>query len=266
MEIFTFPQKDKLLERITLLRKDLPDWLMVKVKIKDAKRRVLSSDVIAEIMNELYRQHEGFVLICNEAEVLLVIRWGKENSPEALTMTVSKELPPESCDAIITPLTREGLQRMVLIITIPEGKTGVYHQNRMVRQENNFMIADDDMYIRALVKAGLKGAGGCVEIGNGSEVIEAYKKYNPDMLLLDIHLPGLTGQLILSRLISIDPAAYVIMLSADSSTENVQWAVEHGAKGFLPKPFSKTKLLEYAGRCPTVARLDEKVQPRATWQ
>jgi len=260
MEILALSQKEKLLERIALLRHNLPDWLMVEVRIKESERRVLFSDVIAEIINGLCRGYEGLVMVCSEVEVLLLIHWGKENSPQKLAMMVRKELPPESCDAVVSPVTSEGLQRMILVITPPESKNGVYHQKRINRQENSFMIADDDMYIRAIVKAGLKGAGGCVEVGNGSEVIDAYKKYNPDMLLLDIHLPGLSGQQILSRLISIDPAAYIIMLSGDSTMENVKWALGHGAKGFLPKPFNKTKLLEYVGRCPTVARPDEKVQ------
>jgi two-component system chemotaxis response regulator CheY len=251
MEIFDASGKSKILERIMQLRDRLADWLIVEVRLKDAPRQRLSSVAIAELMHGICRDYDGLIMACNETEVLMLIEWGRQNSPERLVMKVRNELPNETCEAVVAPLTSEGLKRITLIIAPPAAKDYALYGVRLARRENVILIADDDPYMRALIKAGLKNAGGVVEVGNGDDVIDAYKMYNPDIILLDIHLPGLQGHEILSRLRALDPAAYVIMISADSSAENVTWTHQHGAKGFLAKPFNKTKLLDYVVNCPS---------------
>jgi two-component system, chemotaxis family, chemotaxis protein CheY len=81
----------------------------------------------------------------------------------------------------------------------------------------------------------------------------AYKQYAPDILLLDIHMPGKDGLEVLHDIQDIDPQAYIIMLSADSSAENVGYTLQEGAKGFMTKPFTREKLLELTHKCPTIS-------------
>jgi two-component system chemotaxis response regulator CheY len=252
MEILTSLQKAKLLERMTQLRFERSEWLIVEVKIKNNAKTNSSSGDIATIISGLFTDREGYVMPCNPTEVLALIKWGKDNDPQKVALYVRGELKDEACEAHVAPVTTEGIKKISLIIATPTAEDGVYYPQRVVREKNVFMIADDDMYMRSLVRAGLKDIGDIVEVGTGYEVCDAYKQHNPDMLLLDIHLPGMDGQKILEQVGKLDPKAYIIMLSADSSPENVKWTRQHGAKGFLTKPFNKAKLIEYVSGCNTV--------------
>lgn len=118
------------------------------------------------------------------------------------------------------------------------------------------MIADDNMFIRFLVKKWLGTEATIVETGSGMEVIEAYLKHRPDILFLDIHLPGRSGKEILSELMNDEPDAFVVMLSADSNKENVIHSVRVGAKAFITKPFTRETLLKYYNMCPTITRAE----------
>jgi two-component system chemotaxis response regulator CheY len=111
------------------------------------------------------------------------------------------------------------------------------------------LVADDDMYMRLLVKKGV-GVGTVVhEVADGSEVLSAYKTHVPNILFLDIHMPNLEGPIVLRSILEFDPNAYIVMLSADSTPENVKMTSQYGAKGFLGKPFTKEKLQDYVKKC-----------------
>ncbi|MGB9151936.1 MAG: response regulator [Alphaproteobacteria bacterium] len=249
MEIIPLSQRLKLLEFMGRLKYQLAEWLIVEVKLTDP---ALSSNAIAELLHSLFSNYDGLVMACTNTDVLMLIQWGKNNSPQKLAKEVRNKLPATGCEATIVPPTKEGLQKLALTIAPPDVKDGPLYMARIMRRDNVFLVADDDMYIRSLIKAGLKGTGSVAEVGDGNAVVDSYKTHNPDMVLLDIHLPGLSGQEILSQLRALDPKAYVIIISADSSPENVKWAKQHGAKGFLTKPFNKERLQEYLEACPTL--------------
>jgi YesN/AraC family two-component response regulator len=78
----------------------------------------------------------------------------------------------------------------------------------------------------------------------------------PDVLLLDIHLPNKDGLTLVKEILEQDKDGYIVMLSADSVSENVEASVKNGAKGFLTKPVSHKHLMDYFKRCPTVRFTD----------
>ncbi len=125
---------------------------------------------------------------------------------------------------------------------------------RREREQNVVLVADDNTFIRFLVKKWLGAEAEIIEVGNGQEVVEAYRRGKPDLVFLDIHLPGRNGKDVLAELVRMDPDAYVIMLSADSNKENVVQAVRNGAKAFVTKPFTRDTLIKYFQMCPTIVR------------
>jgi CheY-like chemotaxis protein len=120
------------------------------------------------------------------------------------------------------------------------------------RSENIVLIADDDLFVRSVIRKGLESILNVEEVIDGDAVLEAYKRLMPDALLLDIHLPGKNGIELLDAIHAIDPEAYVVMISADSTTENVEITKAKGVKAFLTKPIHKQRLIDIIHQCPTI--------------
>ena len=118
------------------------------------------------------------------------------------------------------------------------------------------MVVDDDLFVRSVLRQTLHGIAKVVEVGDGAEVISIYKKHLPDLIFLDIHLPNRTGLELLEEITAFDPDAHIVMLSADSSLENVSKGKDSGIKAFLTKPFSRDRVMAYLHRCPTVVFKD----------
>lgn len=121
------------------------------------------------------------------------------------------------------------------------------------RKENLILIADDDLFIRKVIRKGLRDLPIVIEeVIDGNAVLEAYQRLNPDVLILDIHLPGQSGIELLKAIYAVDPEAHVIMISADSTAENVALVRDRGIKGFLTKPVDKARLIDLVNLCPTI--------------
>ncbi|MCL4512835.1 MAG: response regulator, partial [Candidatus Eremiobacteraeota bacterium] len=77
------------------------------------------------------------------------------------------------------------------------------------------------------------------------EVISLYKRESPDLILLDLNMPGLDGYQIMAQLRIIENQAHppILVLTGDSSSETRKRALQEGAKDFLSKPFDQVELL-----------------------
>jgi two-component system chemotaxis response regulator CheY len=111
-------------------------------------------------------------------------------------------------------------------------------------------LADDDPDMRALLRLTLRSAGYEVvgEGGNGETVLEDCRQLRPQILLLDINMPGLGGLEVLDQVRKDLPGAKVIMISADPTLGRVTDALRKGAHGFVVKPFNAAKLLDDIGQ------------------
>jgi len=108
------------------------------------------------------------------------------------------------------------------------------------------MIVDDAAFMRLMIKDILEKNGYTVvaEANNGIKAVELYKKEKPDIVTMDITMPGMDGIEALKAIIDIDPAAKVIMCSAMGQQAMVEEALNAGAKGFVIKPFHPDMVLE----------------------
>ncbi len=86
----------------------------------------------------------------------------------------------------------------------------------------------------------------------GEEAIQSYIEHAPDIVFLDIHLPGLSGHQVLQSIKAIDPEAHVIMLSVDTMKNNIVQSHHNGAHAFLKKPFSKERLVNMVKGSPYI--------------
>ncbi|MDF2569789.1 MAG: cheB 5 [Sporomusa sp.] len=107
------------------------------------------------------------------------------------------------------------------------------------------LVVDDALMMRKTIGTFLIKAGYTVvdEAANGEQAVAAYKKHLPDLVTMDITMPGLDGIDALSQIIAFDSSARVVMVSALGQKHKVFDALQHGAKGYILKPFTEDKLL-----------------------
>jgi len=107
-------------------------------------------------------------------------------------------------------------------------------------------IVDDSPILSHTMKTIIKEAGHEVvgEASNSEEAIEIFNKNKPDIVLLDILLPGESGLEVLKKLKSIDSNVNVLIVTAVNQDAVSEEAKNLGARGILTKPFDPKELLE----------------------
>ncbi len=109
----------------------------------------------------------------------------------------------------------------------------------------SILVVDDQPMSIKLVQAILAGEGYTVRVAaNATEALQAVQISVPDLILMDIHLPGLDG-LALTRLLRSNPElrhVKIIAVSAYSLTENDERITAAGCDGFIPKPIDTRAL------------------------
>jgi putative two-component system response regulator len=124
------------------------------------------------------------------------------------------------------------------------------------------LVVDDNVNIATLLRQELMAEGYEVATAcDGLEALALVAALPPDLILLDIDLPGLSGSEICRRLKS-DPATRlipIVMITGQSALQNRLDAWEYGADDFLPKPFH---LVEVTTRCRSLLRIKRLVEER----
>ncbi len=107
------------------------------------------------------------------------------------------------------------------------------------------LIVDDAAFMRVSIKNMLSKNGFEVigEAENGKIAIQKFQELSPDIITMDITMPEMDGLASLKKILSIDPAANVVMISAMGQESMVREAVLCGAKGFIVKPFKEDIIL-----------------------
>lgn len=107
------------------------------------------------------------------------------------------------------------------------------------------VLADDHTLVRAGIRALLERIQGVevlAEAGDGHEALELIASLKPDVVLLDIAMPVLSGLEVLREVVSRFPEVRVIVLTVHETEEYAGHALRSGAAGFLPKSAASTEL------------------------
>lgn len=107
------------------------------------------------------------------------------------------------------------------------------------------LIVDDEDGVRALVRMTLDGGGyQILEACEGLQALELAREHRPELVLLDVMLPDLSGMEVCRRIKDdLDLASTtVVMLTARTQTSDLGEAEEAGADGYFTKPFSPIAL------------------------
>ena len=108
------------------------------------------------------------------------------------------------------------------------------------------LVVDDSLIMRKKLKMILKSGGHEVvaDAANGISAIEEYEKWKPDVVTMDITMPVLDGVSAVKKIVSLDPDAKIIMISAINQQNSVFEAIESGAKHYIVKPINNDKVLK----------------------
>jgi len=100
------------------------------------------------------------------------------------------------------------------------------------------LLADDHVLVRAGLRVLLQSLGGIqvvAEAGSGDEAIEATLRHQPDVVLMDIAMPGLNGLDAAVRILKQSPHIHLIILSMYTNEDYVRQALSVGVSGYLQK-------------------------------
>ena len=99
------------------------------------------------------------------------------------------------------------------------------------------LVVDDDQDLAEMLGIVLTGAGIDVEmVGRGDEALETFRETNPDLVLLDVMLPGIDGVEVCKQ-IRAESMVPIVMLTARGDTQDVVAGLEAGADDYIVKPF-----------------------------
>jgi len=111
------------------------------------------------------------------------------------------------------------------------------------------LLVDDSGMARRGTRRILEGAGyDVVEAEDGMSALERYFVEKPDLVMLDLVMKGMYGLDVIAKLREMDPAARIIVLSADVQTSSREMVQAAGAAGFLNKPVEAQQLLDMVAR------------------
>ena len=133
-----------------------------------------------------------------------------------------------------------------------------HHPEATPAEENTtvrLLAIDDEPESLEIITAALAQEG--LEVLTSSDAahgLELVMRKHPQIVLLDLRMPGMGGMELLERILAADPSTDVIIITADYSTESAVEAIQKGASDYLNKPISLDQLRQRVGRLVADAR------------
>jgi CheY-like chemotaxis protein len=107
------------------------------------------------------------------------------------------------------------------------------------------LIVDDEPHVRKFVGllARCLGSPVIIEAANGEDALALYAQESPDLVLLDVNLPGMDGIQILAAILAQDPDAMVVMLTSLANRQTIDECLRLGAVSYIRKDTPKEAIL-----------------------
>ena len=141
------------------------------------------------------------------------------------------ETPPDSSPALF---------RVAFPVDTPDEGMLLVPEAATARGHETVLVVDDEPGLRSLTKTGLQQCGfDVLTVESGEQALEILRKGEPavDVVLLDLTLPGISGEKVLRAVRSCLPALPVIIASGYATVESQSSWVAAGAMGFVAKPY-----------------------------
>ena len=126
--------------------------------------------------------------------------------------------------------------------------------------KKRILLVDDEPRVRASLKMVLEPTYEISEAGNAQEGLEVFRRESPNLVLLDVILPGTDGLAVLQNMRAEDRSVHVIMLTGTKSVKTAVDAMKLGAADYISKPFDVEELRIIVDRTLNSQELEREVR------
>ncbi|MEN8200814.1 MAG: ATP-binding protein, partial [Thermodesulfobacteriota bacterium] len=177
----------------------------------------------------------------------------RQTAPDAFYLSENREMKRDEA----TP-REEGRSRGEGVE--PE-RTGGEEKKRVEKTVASILVVDDDRINREVVRSKISEYYDLIFAETGHECLEQINKHNPDLILLDIMMPGMSGYDVIEHLFKDRKKPFltpIICLSAKTQTSSIRRAMQLGAVDYITKPFKEDELIVRIETHLNIARLRDK--------
>ena len=108
------------------------------------------------------------------------------------------------------------------------------------------LVVDDEQFFRQVLRDMLQKAGFRVvaEASSGEEAVEKFRQFAPELVLMDIYMPDMNGIEATRAIMALAPAARILICSGTGYDDDINAALQAGARGIIYKPFFEAEVME----------------------
>lgn len=224
-----------------------------------SKSRIISDAFLSELLREVHDLRQGFAYLFTDNDIILLAYVGNEqehaiiqNAYKKLVLKIGKEFSKSGRLSEAGPtfynlpddkmLSAKRFDAYYAMCDVHKVKSIPLRREK--RRDPMVLIIEDDRFTASYTSNILSHQYELVVSREGEDGVCRYIDCAPDIVFLDIHLPGLSGHQTLQAIKAVDPKAFVVMLSVDTHRNSIIQASAAGAKNFIKKPFSKQRLIK----------------------
>lgn len=241
---------------LPVVRERMPEWRLVHIVLTSG-----SLYNVAYVARKLFTffgaDREGALFLLDANAVLLLCR--DDRTADILSAQLVEFLPRNNGDMRVVAVTADELLKIQIDLQGQETNDAVPYTSpllsvRQDRLDDVVLIVDDDILMRGLIAKCFGGFSQILELDDLGSAVETYLLELPDIVFLDVHMPGGSGIHALAEILLFDPTAHIVMLSSDRVEGTVLDAKKFGAKGYIAKPFTPEKLISCYNKSTTVQK------------
>ena len=125
------------------------------------------------------------------------------------------------------------------------------------------MVVEDEKVTNELLSSTFKNffsdVSSCFD---GEEALTAYNKSNPDIVFVDIIMPGMDGIELSRKIREINPSQIIIVISASNDIEKISESIEVGVNSFIQKPIDTKKIIELLSGITSMISKKRKIETK----
>lgn len=148
-------------------------------------------------------------------------------------MTAADTLPPEQ-HPLITSQENPAAMLAQFRLLAPQ---------RFNKRSLHALVVEDQPFSRKMLHDALRDFCTVDPAKDAHEGVKAYLKYPPHIAFLDIGLPDGSGHAMAALLRQLDPQAFIVMVTGNNGSDDVEEAMANGVGGYIVKPFNKQKVM-----------------------